>query len=125
MVRFQEVVRNCLDSEETTGQNSWELIGSGWEVFFFLHGSVFEEDEDGDQQRETASSDGSTKESGSHMLGGCRPGGGHLLVLLQSGYGEDGVHSREAADKKKKTKKKNRRFENVNEKRQERVEGRH
>lgn len=26
---------NCLDNEETTGRNSWELIGNGWEVVFF------------------------------------------------------------------------------------------
>lgn len=50
---FQEAVRNCLDGEETAGQNSWELLGSGWEEgmrFFFCFFSrfVFREDEDGE-----------------------------------------------------------------------------
>lgn len=57
------------------------------------------------EKTRTESCDGSTKKSGSHMLGGCGQGGGHLRPFVTGspappGYGEDGVHSREAADKK-------------------------
>lgn len=96
-------MRNCLDGEETARQNSWELLGSGWEegmscffvCFFFPDVSL--------EKTRTESCDGSTKKSGSHVLGGRRQGGGHLRPFVTgspapSGYGEDGVYSREAAD---------------------------
>lgn len=100
-------MRNCLDSEEAASQNSWELLRSGWEegrsfFFLFVCCSDLSEGEDGDRRCETESRDGSTEKSGGHMLGGCWQGGVSFCGCpAPSGYGEDGVHSREAADKKK------------------------
>lgn len=104
METIGQIPGSCEELFGWPGNGTSELVGASreWlgrrhELFFFPDVSL--------EKTRTESCDGSTRKSGSHVLGGRRQGGGHLRPFVTgspapSGYGEDGVYSREAADKK-------------------------
>lgn len=88
METIGQIPGSCEELFGQRGNGESELVGASQEwlgkegMSFFFSGFVSVEDKDGDQRCETESCYCSTKKSGSHMLGGCWQGGGHLCPFV-------------------------------------------